>query len=301
MALRFNDRDYENGSDHGYYQHIDLVDIINNFMVSETAEGMMLANTKQTLVEYHAQRGVQELTYDTLRSIKSIEWELDGSMSRLLPQDAVGIVGVYWTDDSGYKHLMTERRFSGNPLSPLTDQEGNFLYDQQGNHLYAETSDTLRNFDNRTQSIAADAFYNYYAGSFENDELYDRYYSYYGRRFGLEPEQANINGTYWYDEEAGVVYIDRSLNDQLLVVDYVSDGLGVDVNLIKVHKFAEEAIYNFIKYKLMMSKAGVQLYEKQLSKKEYYTSKKRAKHRLSQISPLEIYNAMLGKAKWIKH
>ena len=300
-GLDFTQEQYNAGSNHGYYQHIILSDLINNFMVSETGEGMILQNANRTQVEYHAQRAVQEFSYDTLRTVKSFETELEGSLNVIIPQDAVGIISVFWSDDSGYLHPLTHRRYSGNPDAPLQDSEGNYLYDSEGDFMYADMSNTLRLFDNRTQSVTADAFYNYYAGSFENDELYDRYYSYYGRRFGSDPTQTNINGTYLYDEERGVIYIDNALSDSTIVIDYVSDGLGDDITQIRVHKFAEEGIYGYIRHKLIMNMLNLPLYEKQMAKKEYMAAKRRAKHRLSTLNPVQIAEAMRGKYKWIKH
>lgn len=301
MALDFTDRAYDEGSDQGYYQHTLLTDIVDNFMLSETGEGMLLQNTSRNLVEYHAQRGIQELTYDTLQSVKSREYDPEGAGSIVLPQDGVGVLGVFWIDNSGYKHPMTERRFSGNPIATLEDADGEPLYDENGERLFAENSETLGSFNNRTQSVAADAFYNYYAGSFENDELYDRYYSYYGRRFGSDPVQTNINGSYIYDEDQAIIFVDSSYATQIIVVDYVSDGLGDDINKIRVHKFSEEAIYDYTKFKLVGSKTAMPLFEKQIAKKVFYSSKMRAKHRLSGLTPQKIWDAMRGKSKWIKH
>ena len=303
MGLRFNDQQYnaaQNANERGYYQHILLSELVNNFMLSEVTEGMMLANTPQRLVEYHAQRGVQELSYDTLRTVKSFAVSLEGNLSAYLPQDAVGLVGVYWADDAGYKHPMTQRRFSGNPDTNLLDGDGNPIYDFEGNYLLAESSDLISNFNSRQDSVGADEFYNYYAGSFENDELYDRYYSYYGRRFGSEPSQTNINGSYWYDNEESRIWVDANFTDAEIVVDYVSDGLAPDISQIRVHKYAEGAIYAYIKYMLTSSKTGMPLYEKQMTKKEYSAAKRRAKHRLSSVSGIDIYQAILNKQKWIK-
>ncbi len=81
----------------------------------------------------------------------------------------------------------------------------------------------------------------------------------------------------------------------------MSDGLSDDVNMIRVHKFAEEAIYAYVRFKLVYSQRDMPLYEKQLVKKEYVVAKRRAKHRLSSLRPEgSLYQAMLGKMKWIK-
>ena len=42
------------------------------------------------------------------------------------------------------------------------------------------------------------------------------------------------------------------------------------------------------------------LYEKQMAKKEYAISKRRAKHRLSQLGQ-SLADTFRGKSKWIKH
>lgn len=300
-GLDFTDEAYDGGSgERAYYQHMVLEDLINDFMMAEVGEGMLIPKVKQSLVEYHAQRAVQELSYDTLRTVKSFEWDLDGSLSLPLPQDFVGLVGVFWVDDSGYKHFMNDRgQYSGAPTAYLQDDQGNPLYDMQGERLTG-TSDTVERYNMRTQSVAADAFYNYYAGSFENDELYDRYYSYYGRRFGSDPTQTNINGTYVHDVDQNLIHIDAAYSNQLITVDYVSDGLGTDVAQIRVHKYAEEAIYAYIRFKLIYSMRDMPLNEKQLVKKEYAIAKRRAKHRLSDLGQ-KLRLAFQGKTKWIKH
>ena len=298
--LNFTDQVYDAGNNDGYYQHILLKDLIDNFMIAETTQGMDLENTPRTLVEFHAHRGVQELSYDTLRTVKSFSFAMDGQLSFSIPQDAVGIVGVYWADEAGYKHPMTQRRFSGNPETPLLDSDDNYMYDDQGNRLNAESSTLVDNYNSRRDAVGSDAFYNYFAGSFENDELYDRYYSYYGRRFGSEPSQTNINGTYWYDEEEGIVYVDENFSNAEIVVDYVSDGLGSDPAQIRVHKFAEQAIYSYIRKMIITRKANTPLYEKQMATKMHAADKRRAKHRLSSVSGIDIYQAILNKQKWIK-
>ena len=308
MAIRDTDRQYYGGPgqqnpdpavDPGYYQHISLGDLVNNFMVQETSEGMDLAGISQTLVEYHAQRGIQELTYDTLRTVKSYSESPEGDISVMIPQDAVGLVAVYWADQNGNKRLMTQRRHSGNPITPLLDGDGERIYDAAGNETLSEQSQLVDDF-NRHQQNAQDSYFNYYFGSFQSEEVYERYSSYYGRRFGSTPENLNTNGTYVYDEEQGRIYIDTNFAHYEIIIDYVSDGLGDDISQIKVHKFAEEAIYNYIRHMILSRKMNTPLYEKQLAKKEYSAAKRRAKHRLSNISPDDIYATMLNKQKWIK-
>ena len=56
---------------YGSYQFILLKDIINNFMISYVGLEKNISKVKRTEVAFHAQRGIQEFSFDTLPSIKS--------------------------------------------------------------------------------------------------------------------------------------------------------------------------------------------------------------------------------------
>ena len=296
--IKYGDQVFDSlGEGQDYYQHVMLVDIVNDFMLAEIGEGMLLPSVKQQLVEYHAQRAIQELNYDTLRSVKSREYILDGDISFGLPQNLIKPVGVYWLDDNGVKHYMNERIESGNPEAPLYDSDGGYLYDLDGTRLDANMSTSITDFNAASENSLTD-YNNYFAGSFENEYLYDRYYIYYGRRYGADPKELNYNGTYVYDRKEHVIYIDTSFSDKVIVLDYVTDGLG-DFETIRVHKYAEEAIYAYIRFKLVYGKRDMPLYEKNLAKKEYSIAKRRTKHRLSQLGEA-LNKALKGQAKWIK-
>ena len=74
MAL-FNETEqqYYEGSDYGNYQFIYLDDIITNFIIAYVGEDKIISKVKRTDVAFHAQRALQELSYDTFKSEKSQE------------------------------------------------------------------------------------------------------------------------------------------------------------------------------------------------------------------------------------
>ena len=282
-----------------YYQHVKLSEIVNDFMLAEVGEGMLIPAVKQQLVEFHAQRAIQELSYDTLKSVKSREYLMEGDIYFNLPQDLIKPIGLFWLDETGVKHYMNERVISGNPESPLYDDNQNYLYDQEGNRLDSATSDSVLDWNKRTETDSYD-FNNYFVGSFQTEGIYERYFTaYYGRRYGADPSELNINGTYVYDKEEHAIYVDTNFTDRTIVLDYLTDGLG-DFDTIRIHKLAEEAVYGYIRYKLIYGKRDMPLYEKQLAKKEYSIAKRRTKHRLSQLGEA-LNKALKGQAKWIKH
>lgn len=301
--LDFNAEDYFEGDNIGYYQYVNMTEMLNDFMATKVGGGKLIDKCSRTEVEWHMQRAVQEFSYDILRPISSLEEELiDGMLSIKVPQNLVSILGVSFIDSSGFRHPVPEQRYASNAVAPLRDNNNELIYDDDGELTYGNESPGIQAFQNSgSSSDVAQEFYNYYAGSFENDELYDRYYSYYGRRFGSEPEATQLNGNYVYDQELGVLFFDSALSESAIAVDYITDGLDVDKNKIKVHKFAEEAIYSYVLWKMVGNMRNMPLYEKQLAEKMYVADKRRAKLRLSGINPKALFNVLKNKSKWIKH
>ena len=67
-----------------------------------------------------------------------------------------------------------------------------------------------------------------------------------------------------------------------------------------VHKFAEEAMYKWIIYAIVSTRA-VPDPRAGMFKKERFAAIRNAKLRLSKIKPEELTIVLRGKSKWIKH
>ena len=70
---------------------------------------------------------------------------------------------------------------------------------------------------------------------------------------------------------------------------------------MKVHKFAEEAMYKCIAYAILSTRANVPEYIIRRYKKERFAETRKAKLRLSNIKIEEITQIFRGKSKQIKH
>ena len=83
MGLLDNQKpqEYYNGNDFGNYQFISLEDIINQFMVVYVGEDKMIPRARITDVQFHAMRSLQELSFDTLKSCKSIEFTVHAALN----------------------------------------------------------------------------------------------------------------------------------------------------------------------------------------------------------------------------
>ena len=71
---------YNDPNNYGNYQFVTLDSIINAFMLVYVGEGKVLSRVNRTDVQFHAMRAMQELTYDTFRSIKSQEIEIPNTL-----------------------------------------------------------------------------------------------------------------------------------------------------------------------------------------------------------------------------
>jgi hypothetical protein len=83
---------YYTGSSFGTYQFTSLEHIINQFIIAYVGEGKIIDKVKRTDVAFHAQRALQELSFDTFKSTKAQEIEIPSSLQMVLPQDYVNYI-----------------------------------------------------------------------------------------------------------------------------------------------------------------------------------------------------------------
>jgi len=117
---------YNDPSDLGNYQFTSLEDIINQFLVVYVGEEKLISKVKRLDVAFHAQRAMQELSFDTFKSIKSQEIELPPSNTMILPHDYVNYTKLSWSDSSGIKHPLYPTSNTSNPFKVLQEADGSY-------------------------------------------------------------------------------------------------------------------------------------------------------------------------------
>jgi hypothetical protein len=120
-----------------------------------------------------------------------------------------------------------------------------------------------------------------------------------GGRYGLDPQHSHDNGTFYIDYSNGFIHFGSALAGKTIVLDYISDGLGSDGEMV-VHKFAEEAVYKWIAYGVISSRSNIPEYIVQRFKKERFAEARKAKIRLSNIKIEEFTQVLKGLSKPIK-
>tara|TARA_R110000868_G_scaffold912_4_gene6988 strand:+ start:1985 stop:3211 length:1227 start_codon:yes stop_codon:yes gene_type:complete len=284
---------------YGSYAYISLNDIVNNFIVAYVGSGKLISDVKRTDVIFHAKRGMQEFSYDTLKSIKSQELNIPPSLSVIIPQDYVNYVKMSWIDTAGVKHpIYPVNALTTNPYeNPIQDSNGrpiqdNFDENIEGDSLTEQrwnNNRILQNFYNVVDSNSN--FYN------NTDGNRDRAL---GQIYGLDPQYANINGYFSINDRENKISFSSDLVGKLIVLEYISDGLAYDLDS-RLPKMAEDAMYSYILYAIVSTRIGSQEYLVRRLKQDKSTKLRNTKIRLSNIKLEEITQVLRGKSKWIKH
>ena len=281
-------QNYYNGSNLGGYQFVSLEQIIENFMFVYVGEDKMISKASRTDVAFHAQRGLAEMSFDTFKSTKGLEITVPQTLQMVLPQDYVSYVKVSSVDSAGIKHVIYPAIKTSNPSKPTQDANGDYSYNVGALELDSEST--------------AWANYKSNSSSENNQDDYedDTYWPLSGNRYGLDPQYAQVNGSFYIDELSGKIHFSSNISGKTVILDYISDSLGTEDEM-QVHKFAEEAMYKWISSSILSAKSNIPEYQVNRLKKEKFAAVRNAKLRLSNIKLEELTQILRGKSKQIKH
>ena len=282
---------------YGSYAYTSLNDVINGFIATYVGEHKLIGDVKRTDVIFHAKRGLQEFSYDTLKSTKSQEITIPPSLSVTIPQDYVNYVSLAYIDQLGVRHpIYPANNLTSSPYEvPLQDDAGDYTMDNIGdllegtsitNERWGEANDRLLNGNITFEDYWS--YGNYLTGN-----------PFYGQRYGNDPQNAQRNGWFNMNERDGTIAFSSNLKDRLIILDYISDGLAYDLDS-RIPKMAEDALYAHILYSILAGRINQPEYVIQRLKRDRSAKLRNAKIRLSNIKLSEIVQVMRGKSKWIK-
>ena len=282
---------------YGSYAYIKLDDIINNFIVAYVGADKLIPSVKRTDIIFHAKRGLQEFSYDTLKSIKSQELTIPPSLNVVIPQDYVNYVKISRIDSSGIKHIIYPGMLSGSPYTmPIQDDSGvpiqdTFDYNIEGTSIIEERWRDSNISENNGKKRVNDL-------SASNGD--SNTYNMLGQRYGMDTANSNFNGTFIINDREGKISFSSELVGSLILLEYLSDGLAYDLDT-KVPKLAEEAMYAYILHSIVSTRINQPEYIVQRLKQEKFAKLRNAKLRLSNIKLEEFAKVLRGQYKWIKH
>ena len=282
---------------YGSYGYTSLNEVITGFIATYVGEHKLIPDVKRTDVIFHAKRGLQEFSYDTLKSIKSQELTIPPSLSVTIPQDYVNYVNLCYIDSMGVKHpIYPANNLTTSPYEvPLQDDAGDYTMDNFGDNLEGSSLTNERwgqANDNLLNGNITVADYQAYAGWLTGNPFL-------GQRYGNEPQYAQRNGWFNMNERDGTIAFSSNLKGNLIVLEYISDGLAYDLDM-RIPKMAEDALYAHMLYSILASRINQPEYVIQRLKRDRSAKLRNAKIRLSNIKLSEIVQVMRGKSKWIK-
>jgi hypothetical protein len=270
---------FEDSSQHGNYQYVLLSQIIDDYMANLDPDDYT-STTLRHRVLYNAMRGVRELYYDVMQEIRAVELDLGPTLTVTLPPDYVNYVRISWVDEAGKLHPMTADNSSNIARDYLQDHEYNFLLD--GNGCVTMGTGT-RPQPYGSIDLAEQKEYKLASGYTPNVNL----------------SNFHKNGSFRLDKQNGLIQFDSNAESKTIVIEYISDGLFSDTcgggeGEIKVHKFAEQALIDWIYYSLIKQRRNVPANEKMRARKEYYNSRRIAGRRINTLRKEELIQAMSG-------
>lgn len=270
---------YEDSSKHGNYQFVTLDQLVNDYMMSLDPDNYTSVVPRYQVV-YQIKRGLRELYYDVLKEIKAVELELSPTLNIILPPDYVNMVRISWLDEEGYLHPMAVDNNISTAVSYLQDNNFNLLFDNEGNVLEGK-------IEHKPEKIKNYNFcYTEYTPNKDNSKVYS-------------------NGKFKIDTSSGIIQFGSDAQGKSIVLEYISDGLysnnesNPDEN-IKIHKFAESTILDYVHYQLIKNRRNVPYNEKIRARKEYFNSRRITKRRIKSLSISDILQVFKGDSKVIK-
>lgn len=298
---------YENGgnppqdANWGSYQYVSLYDIVNNFMLMYAGNHSLINNEERFKVLFHAKRAIQELNYDAFKEIKVLELSVDDQLRYILPSDYVNWVRISIQRD-GILYPLSENIQTNWSSAYLQDNTGQILFDIDGNALSPQYSELdFRRIFSIQPTIYLNSLSPFNGSMGYNDDGNWYFTRGVGARFGLNTETANANPTFKINSKGGVINFSSGIQDELVVLEYVSDGMenGND-SYVTVNKLFEDYVYAAIEFAILNSKFGVQEYVVNRARKRKSALLRNAKIRISNIHPGRLLMNLRGQNKWLK-
>lgn len=280
---------------YGSYQYISIDDIVDEFMIGYVGEGKLIPKAKKFDIMFHAKRALQELSFNTLRTTKSLEASIPHTLQLIMPQDYIDYIQISVIDGYGIKHPLLKSTLKSSPTdTSIQDWEGIPVQDTFNNNMQGES--LVENRINNTELIkdvigTGDLL----------DEVYDPLQQQaYGARFGATPEYQNRNGTFYIIDREGKIGFDSQLVNQLVLIEYLSDGLATNAET-KIPKLATAAMFAYLSHAIISTRAGQPEYIVNRLKREKSAAIRNLKHVMSNWKLSELTQVLRNQSKWIKH
>ena len=244
----------------------------------------------------------------TLMDLGYVEWsDGSGSQKELLDVDVTNHNEVWiWITSTSPFTSDAITAFTGTAGGTTVLDPSNSVYNTHQKNTVDQISiimpGNLQVLSNENSDGNSSTWNNYKSNTpSENQDDYqdDTYWPANGERYGLDPQHAQVNGSFYIDNRLGKINFSSNISGKTVILDYISDSLGTDAEM-QVHKFAEDAMYKWIAHAILSTSSYGQGLVRRLTREKFAATRK-AKLRLSNIKLEELTQILRGKSKQIKH
>lgn len=272
---------YSSPDNYGNYQFVFIKEIINDMLLeAEEDDDHYLKNAKEFLLYKYARDGVKELAFNVTGTVKPMAFQLDDKLQVVMPQDYVDWVRISKIDKDGFYVPLNENRNSDISRAYLRDNTNAIVFDHEGEPI---------------ELIGANVDGGFIYRKTRSD--------YEGREFNKNYSQFSKDGEFNVNKFDGLINFSSNLVDEVVVLEYISDGVQWDIlkdEEIKVHKFLEQPLNDYIYLRAIERRRHVSGAEKQRALLRYNKSKHTAKKKFAGFNLAEIAKAMRGRSQWNK-
>ena len=225
--------------------------------LDEIIQNLLIDEGKNSEAEYLRYlniglRGLKELNMDVGKDIKSIELTVGSNGSVDFPSDYIGYTKIGRADSDGRVHVLgiDRRRIRKTTFTSSFGVED-------------DNTDDYFIFRNYLTDGSIGSIYGIGGGN-------------------------NANGYYTEDRKNNRFIFNGNLKGKIIVLEYISDGSSDETNgEINVDPYLEEALMAFIYWRSIQRKRGIQQYEKESARREYFNEKRLAVSRLNKFTKEE--------------
>jgi len=253
-----------------------LSQVIRDFKITQSEDDFGVNVTDYALRNI-ALRGMREIGFDASRKIKSLKRTIDTATDTIgLPDDFVDLTKVGLVDADGFVRVLGENK-NINYSRKLNASSNTTAFDAQPMNVVVNRIIDRENDKTSTVSDSTDDDLDYYV--FEN-YLYE---GGIGRLYGIGG--AHLPGSYRLNLDQNRIEIQTNDAFTDVVIEYIADEARSGDP--EVHVYAEEALRNYMYYKVIERKSTVPANEKQRARTEFYNELRKAKARLNNFTKEE--------------
>jgi len=250
MAIQKPSEYFADDKSWGSYQYITLKELVEDMLADTTDTDSFLANTKRSQIVRQLKRGVRRVNNATQKMFNVAQLTVSPSLYFALPQNYVNWIRVSVIDKEGHMQPLNVNSKINTADGYLQNHKWEILFNDQGELLTTDMANA-----------------------------YQIPYARYTVKDTGDTSLLSKHGEFKVNEERGTIHFSSNLEDQDVVIEYLSDGLDLH-NLkekeIKVHKDLQDAIKWFAISEIVSTRRNATQYDKVSTRNRYNTERHKA-------------------------